>query len=159
MVRVHTEYILCIRSLCIIRMYVCMIRPNGSTRFQDDFDDAKSPLVQRQRRRQDYISGHYLLARLSIYDIHEGKEHARFQVAWLHHNIDGPYSYESKPPDISSKSFPSPMILPSHSSDSMRLCNLALEHVVITRSYYYCPRSRRLESVSMWVTRQSSTRT
>jgi hypothetical protein len=35
------------------------LRPNGSTRFQDDFDDAKSPLVQWQRRRQDYISGHY----------------------------------------------------------------------------------------------------
>jgi hypothetical protein len=65
------------------------LRPNGSTCFQDDFDDAKSPLVQRQRRRQYYISGHYWHA--CQYDIDEGKEYyARFQVAWLHHNIDGP---------------------------------------------------------------------
>jgi hypothetical protein len=29
------------------------------------------------------------------FDIHDGKEYSRFQVAWLHHNINGPY--EGKP--------------------------------------------------------------
>jgi hypothetical protein len=70
------------------------LRPNGSTSLPTDFDqDVKSPLVQRQRRRQDYISGHYW--HICQYDIHEGKCYSRFQVTWLHHNIDGPY--EGKP--------------------------------------------------------------
>jgi hypothetical protein len=60
---------------------------------QNGYDNTKSPLVQRQRHRQDYISGHYW--RICQYDIHEGKGYARFQVTWLHHNVDGPY--EGKP--------------------------------------------------------------
>jgi hypothetical protein len=44
---------------------------------------------QRQRRRQEYISGHYWHS--CQFDIHDSKEYSRFQVAWLHHNIDGPY--------------------------------------------------------------------
>jgi hypothetical protein len=49
---------------------------------------------QRHRRRQEYISGHYWHP--CQYDIHDGKGYTRFQqVAWLHHNIDGPY--EGKP--------------------------------------------------------------
>jgi hypothetical protein len=63
---------------------------NGTAVVPADFEyDLKSPVGQRQRRRQDYISGHYWHA--CQYDIHEGKGNARFQVAWLHHNINGPY--------------------------------------------------------------------
>jgi hypothetical protein len=70
------------------------LRPNGSTINPANFDsEMKSPVGQRQRRRQEYISGHYWHS--CQYDIHEGKGHSRFQVAWLHHNIDGPY--EGKP--------------------------------------------------------------
>jgi hypothetical protein len=68
------------------------LRPNGLTSLPQDFDgDGKSPMVQRHRRRQDYISGHYW--HNCQFDIHEdGKGYPRFQVAWLHHhNIDGPY--------------------------------------------------------------------
>jgi hypothetical protein len=68
--------------------------PNGSSSLPQDFDgDGKSPMVQRHRRRQDYISGHYW--HHCRFDIHDGKGYPRFQVAWLHHNIDGPY--EGKP--------------------------------------------------------------
>jgi hypothetical protein len=70
------------------------LRPNGSANVPNDFDsELKSPMGQRQRRRQEYISGHYWHS--CQYDIHDGKEYSRFQVAWLHHNIDGPY--EGKP--------------------------------------------------------------
>jgi hypothetical protein len=70
------------------------LRPNGTTVVPTDFEsDLKSPVGQRQRRCQDYISGHYWHA--CQYGIHEGKGYARFQVAWLYHNIDGPY--EGKP--------------------------------------------------------------
>jgi hypothetical protein len=70
------------------------LRPNGSSSLPQDFDgDVKSPMVQRHRRRQDYISGHYW--HNCQFDIHDGKGYPRFQVAWLHHNIDGPY--EGKP--------------------------------------------------------------
>jgi hypothetical protein len=70
------------------------LRPNGSTTIPAEFDsDLKSPVGQRQRHRQEYISGHYWHS--CQYDIHEGKGHSRFQAAWLHHTIDGPY--EGKP--------------------------------------------------------------
>jgi hypothetical protein len=48
---------------------------------------------QRQRRRQEFLSGHYWHPRQ--FDIHVGKAYLRFQVVWLHHNIDG--RYEGKP--------------------------------------------------------------
>jgi hypothetical protein len=70
------------------------LRPNGSSSLPQDFDGGgKSPMVQRHRRRQDYISGHYW--HNCQFDIHDGKGYPRFQVAWLHHNIDGPN--EGKP--------------------------------------------------------------
>jgi hypothetical protein len=87
------------------------LRPNGTTTLPNDsekksvmdqrqpngipdFDSAlKSPMGQRQRRRQEFLSGHYWHPRQ--FDIHVGKAYSRFQVAWLHHNIDGPY--EGKP--------------------------------------------------------------
>jgi hypothetical protein len=70
------------------------LRPNGSANIPAGFDsELKSPMGQHQRRRQEYISGHYWHS--CQYDIHEGKEYSRFQVAWLHHNIDG--SYKGKP--------------------------------------------------------------
>jgi hypothetical protein len=66
------------------------LRPNGSANVPTDFDsELKSPMGQRQRRRQEYISGHYWHS--CQFDIHDGKEYSRFQVAWLHHKIDGPY--------------------------------------------------------------------
>jgi hypothetical protein len=71
------------------------LRPNGLTSYPSVVADSdlKSPLVQRHRRRQDYISGHYW--HVCQFDILDGKGYPRFQVAWLHHNIDGPY--EGKP--------------------------------------------------------------
>jgi hypothetical protein len=71
------------------------LRPNGLTENPAAFDsDLKSPMGQRQHHRQEYISGHYWHA--CQFDIHhDGKGYMRFQVAWLHHNIDGPY--EGKP--------------------------------------------------------------
>jgi hypothetical protein len=71
------------------------LRPNGSSTVPTDFDsEFKSPMGLRQRRCQEYISGHSYWHSCQ-YDIHDGKEYSRFQVAWLHHNIDGPY--EGKP--------------------------------------------------------------
>jgi hypothetical protein len=69
------------------------LRPNGSTEHPHFESDMKSPTGQRQRRRQEYISGHYWNS--CQFNIHDGKGYARFQVVWLHHNIDGPY--EGKP--------------------------------------------------------------
>jgi hypothetical protein len=70
---------------------------NGSLMSPPDFDSAmKSPMGQRQRRRQTFLSGHYWHPRQ--FDIHVGKVYSRFQVAWLHHNIDGPY--EGKPDKV-----------------------------------------------------------
>jgi hypothetical protein len=69
------------------------LRPNGSTEYPHFESDMKSPTGQRQRCRQEYISGHYCHS--CQFDIHDGKGYAYFQVAWLHHNIDGPY--EGKP--------------------------------------------------------------
>jgi hypothetical protein len=66
------------------------LRPNGSANVPNSLDsELKSPMGQRQRHRQEYTSGHYWHA--CQFDIHDGKEYSRFQVAWLHHNIDGPY--------------------------------------------------------------------
>jgi hypothetical protein len=71
------------------------LRPNGSTEPPATLDtDLKSPTGQRQCRCQDYISGHYWNS-YQYADIHDGKGYARFQVAWLHHNIDG--LHEGKP--------------------------------------------------------------
>jgi hypothetical protein len=66
------------------------LRPNGSADVPNGFDSKlKSPMGQRLRRHQDYISGHYWHA--CQFDIHDGKGYSRFQVSWLHHNIDEPY--------------------------------------------------------------------
>jgi hypothetical protein len=50
----------------------CGLRPNGSANVPTDFDSKlKAPMSQRQRRRQEYISGHYWHS--CQFDIHNGK--------------------------------------------------------------------------------------
>jgi hypothetical protein len=60
-------------------------QPNG---IPESDSALKSPMGQRQRRRQEFLLGHYWHPRQV--DMHVGKAYSRFQVTWLHHNIDGP---------------------------------------------------------------------
>jgi hypothetical protein len=126
------------------------LRPNGSTTIPANFDlDLKSPIGQRQRRRQEHISGHYWHS--CQYDIHEGKGHSCFEVAWLHHNIDGPY--EGKPDKLQKLS----LSLADDSTESfLRFTQQrepALELVVLIKNCY--PHSPRPALDSMCETRLS----
>jgi hypothetical protein len=116
------------------------LRPNGSSNIPDGFDsELKSPMGQRQRRRQEYISGHYWHS--CQFDIHDGREYSRFQVAWLHHNIDGPY--EGKPMSYRNCLSLLPMIRRKRFSVFTLHSDPVSEPVVITRNC--SPRCRQRE--------------
>jgi hypothetical protein len=123
------------------------LRPNnGSTTVPPEFDsEMKSPMGQQHRSRQEFISGHYCWHSRQ-FDIHDGKGYSRFQVVWLHHNIDGPY--EGKPDKLQKLSLsPLQMTRLNLPFVSMRLQERASAHVDTMKSY--CLLFREPELVSM----------